>query len=165
MFYLLYKNRYMTSLNLLVLLYILLIIIIYIFKIQNPNLALGFLIICGIIIIIGWNINKNNTNANKECLIKFGNNNKKVKSGILFGCCIDYWHLLHLLLYIIIGLLMPNNYILIIIISILWETLEHISFKHIFYYCDSLICGRVEDIFLNTFGYIIGSYLTTLYKN
>ena len=152
----------MLILNLLVLLYILIILIIYFYKIQNPNLALTILMIIGIIIIIGWNTKKKD--VNKECIIITKTNNNKQQSGILFGGCIDYWHFLHLLLYIIIGLLMPNQYLLIVIISVIWETFEHIAFKYMFLYCNSLLCGRVEDIFLNTIGYTIGSSLTYLYN-
>jgi hypothetical protein len=153
----------MFFLNILLIIYILLIIFIFINKIKSTKIAFIFLIIVGIIIIIGWNINKKNYNCNKECIIKFRKNNKKLESGIFFGSCIDYWHLLHLLLYIIIGLLMPNKYLFIFIISILWEIFEHISFKYIINSCNNIICGRIEDIFINIIGYSIGSYLTTLY--
>jgi len=145
---------------LIIFIYILLIIFIYNYKIKNPYIALSLLIAISIILITSWNIEKNN--KYDACLLKFGNNNKSEKGGLLFGCCIQYWHVLHMLLYVIIGLLMPNYYLFIIIISILWELFEHISFKYILHRCDTILCGRVEDIFLNIVGYIIGSYLANL---
>jgi hypothetical protein len=141
--------------------YILLIIFIYIYKIKSTYIALAFLLSTGIFIIISWNTkNSNNYDA---CLLKFGKNNKSTKGGLLFGGCIEYWHVLHMLLYVIIGLLMPNYYLFILIVSILWELFEHVSFKYILRHCNSMFCGRVEDIFLNMIGYIIGSYLASLY--
>jgi hypothetical protein len=100
--------------------------------------------------------------SKKECIFK-DKNNKKLLNGLLFGSCIDYWHIFHFLLYVIIGLLMPNKHLLIFFLSFFWETFEHISFKYILNKCNSLICGRVEDIFLNIIGYTIGSYLTSIY--
>lgn len=119
----------MILLGLLIIIYILLIIFIYIYKIKSTYIALAFLLTTGIVIIIGWNIEK--YNKYDTCLLKFGKNNKSEKGGLLFGGCIEYWHVLHMLLYIIIGLLMPNYYLFILIVSILWELFEHVSFKYI----------------------------------
>lgn len=150
-------NKY----NYIIILYILLIIYIYINKIRSLKLALLIILIVIISIIIGWIIEYYklyNRNTNKECLFLL-NDNKQKESGLIFGSCIDYWHILHLLLYIIIGLLIPYNYYIIISISILWEIFEHYVFKYITKKCNDILCGRIEDILLNITGYIIGNIL------
>lgn len=111
----------------------------------------------GIFHTISWFINNTNLINHNECLIK---QEKKV-NGILFNGCLDYHYILHIILYILIGLIYPNNYILILIISILWELYEHLMFKYIIKKsnCNDITCCRIDDIFLNLFGYFIGNNL------
>jgi hypothetical protein len=94
-----------------------------------------------------------------ECL--FGKE-KKV-NGMLFNSCLDYHHISHIILYFIIGLIYPNNYFFIFIISIGWEFYEHLTFKYVIKKtnCNDIICFRIEDIFFNLFGYFIGSIFST----
>lgn len=120
----------------------------------------GFLIVAVILIILvivitfTW-FNVKELLNHKECLI---GDNKKI-NGLLFNGCFDYYHILHVLLFIQIGILYPNNYLLIVIISIIWELYEHFMFKFIIKKsnCNDFICLRIEDIFLNLLGYFIGS--------
>ena len=91
---------------------------------------------------------------NKTCLI----GDKKKLDGIFNNGCIDIFHVSHFLFWMLIGLHIPNKFILILIISICWETFEHFLFKYD-NSCDDIFCGRVEDIFLNISGYFIGSCL------
>jgi len=151
-------------LNLIVLLYIILIFIAWFYKIRSFWLAFIIIIINVIIIFIGWFLTSikntltyhNNINKEQDCIISYHNNNIKKEAGIFYGSCVDYWHLLHILLYILIGILYPNNYIIIILTSIIWEIIEHFIFKYIMKICNDKICGRIEDIFLNIFGYLLG---------
>ena len=63
--------------------------------------------------------------------------------------CLDKWALGHFLLYLIIGLFFPDEYIAIIIFSVLCEVFEY------FIKCRS----KLSDIFVNFLGYFIGSVL------
>lgn len=65
----------------------------------------------------------NKKSQNGQCLI--GNN--KYYSGLMWNSCIDIWHLYHLLLWILIGLLSPKYLIYVIIFSVIWESLEHFA--------------------------------------
>ncbi len=77
------------------------------------------------------------------------------------------WSIIHTLLYILIGLFIPNNWWFAIIISILWEIYEYIMslFTQDEYYHEVLI-NRITDIGFNLFGYYIGSIIVnTINKN
>lgn len=141
---------------LLLFLLILLIVFTFLFKIQSYKFAYLLLLFIGFCITVKWFDNNNIINSN-ECLIG------KVKkiNGLFFNSCVDYWHLLHIVLYILIGLLYPNDYSLILIISIIWELYEHFMFKYLIKKskCNEFSCLRIEDVFLNLFGYFIGSSL------
>jgi len=140
-------------------LYIALIALALIFNIRGFFYASILLFILGISLTIPW-FNKNEIINHDECII---GGIKKI-NGVLFNGCLDFWHIAHILLYILIGILYPNNYILIIIISIIWEIYEHFMFKYIIKKskCNELSCMRIEDIFLNLIGYFIGSFLNKL---
>lgn len=133
---------------------ILLIVLTILFNIHSFTISYLLLLFIGLSITIKWFDNNNIINSN-ECLI---GKEKKI-NGILFNSCVDYWHLLHIILYILIGLLYPNNYILILFISIIWELYEHFMFKYLIKKsnCTEISCLRIEDIFLNLLGYYIGS--------
>lgn len=110
------------------------------------------LVLVALIIISGWGTNGLN---NKDCM--FGKNKKY--EGIFDRGCLDVWHLSHFVLWFIVGCTLPGYFIPVLIVSILWETGEHISFKYILKICDGFYCGRIEDIILNVLGYAIGSRL------
>ena len=125
-----------------------------ILNIHGFFIVMIILILLVIVTTITWFTVKELVN-NKECLI---GDNKKI-NGLFFNGCFDYYHILHVLLFIQIGILYPNNYLLIVIISIIWELYEHFMFKFIIKKsnCNDFICLRIEDIFLNLLGYLIGS--------
>jgi len=142
---------------LLLFLLIISIVITFLFKIQSYTIAYLLLLFIGICISVGWFNKDTYMTNNDECLI---GNEKKV-NGIFFNSCVDYWHLLHVVLYILIGLLYPNDYTLILIISVIWELYEHFMFKYLIKKsnCNEFSCLRIEDVFLNLLGYFIGSSL------
>lgn len=86
------------------------------------------------------------------------------------------WALSHLLLYIYIGYIYPNNYFVIIIMSLLWEYYEYLFSKDKIFMTKLYIsiCGEKDgkmqmlhntyDPFINLFGYFIGN-LFVIYKN
>jgi uncharacterized membrane protein len=126
------------------------IIIIYYYKFNNKYIAIILLILTLCIIYI---INKffMTNDVNKQCLI----GSCKSSNGLFikFGC-LDVWHSYHFLLWIMLGMLTPDYYATVIIISIIWELCEHMN--KISYF-------RIEDPLINIFGYIIGSNLNKLY--
>ena len=107
-------------------------------------------IIIGAIVLI---IQDKPINQDSECIIGSG----KKMNGVLENGCIDIWMIYHLIFWILIGLLSPNRWLIIIVLSAVWELSEHIIFKYIIKNCDTRICGRTEDIFLNLLGYGIGT--------
>ena len=116
---------------------------------------ISIILVCiiGIGLIISWyQKTKSKKKQNKECII---GKTKKLE-GIIFGGCVDYWHISHFILWFIVGKLSPNYHFIVILVSILWELFEHFCFKN-YKNCKSLFCGRVEDIILNILGYTIGS--------
>jgi len=135
------------------------IVITFLFKLQSYKIAYLLLLFIGICNSVGWFNKDTYMTNNDECLI---GNEKKV-NGIFFNSCVDYWHLLHIVLYILIGLLYPNDYTLILFISIIWELYEHFMFKYLIKKsnCNEFSCLRIEDVFLNLFGYFIGSSLSS----
>jgi hypothetical protein len=77
------------------------------------------------------------------------------------------WSIIHVLLYILIGLFIPNNWWFAIIISILWEIYEYImSLLSKDEYYHEVLINRFCDIGFNLFGYYIGSIIVnTINKN
>jgi hypothetical protein len=132
-----------------------LIILTLFLKIRSFNLALIILGIIGIGSIVPWFDNKISLINNNECVI---GKEKKI-NGLIFEGCLDIWHYSHILLYILIGLLYPNDYIFVFIISIIWELYEHFMFKYLVKKsnCNEISCLRIEDVLLNLLGYLIGS--------
>lgn len=68
--------------------------------------------------------------------------------------CLDGWSFGHLLIYITAGYFSPNKYKLIFLFSLATELLEN--------YYD--IRARTSDLFMNLFGYFIGSYYSNPQK-
>ena len=131
------------------------IYIVYSQKIQNKNLSYLILLVVGLPLLYGMLFTPFKEDSS-HCVVGCG---KKI-SGVLFGGCIDIWHVLHVLLWVLIGLLNPGMYKEALAASLAWEITEHFGFKRAG--CTDMCCGRVEDVFLNMIGYTIGSYLVTV---
>lgn len=98
-------------------------------------------------------------------------NRLKGNIGICPDC--DYWSIVHAILYFILGCIFPGRYLMILIISVFWEIFESYSGTHdmtLFGYCINVDTdgnrgefwyGRVSDVLLNLFGYILGTYKAT----
>lgn len=126
-------------------------------KLKSNLLALALLFVVAFGIIVANFIKRKCDNNNSlasfdQCI--FGKT--KLHNGLFHGGCLDVFHILHLLLWFLIGQLMPNQFLLVLFLSILWETLEHFGFQ---YLCKTKhqFQGRIEDIFLNMLGYYLGS--------
>jgi len=89
---------------------------------------------------------------------------------------IDILSLSHFLFWLFIGLLLPNKYILVIIVSILWEIFEfclvyfnplYIFVKKYWFvpekYWNETLTNKILDIIVNLCGYTLGGYIL-LYK-
>lgn len=92
---------------------------------------------------------------NTTCLV----GSQKKNSGLLFGGCLDVWHVQHVLLWMIVGLIMPGRFLVVGGVSLMWEAIEHFAFKNVLGSCSDPLCGRVEDIVLNMVGYAVGTLL------
>jgi len=117
--------------------------------------VISVILVCiiGIGLIFSWyQPKKSKKQQNKTCII---GKTKKLE-GIIFGGCVDYWHISHLILWFIVGKLSPNYHFIVVIVSVLWELFEHFCFKN-YKKCKSIFCGRFEDIVLNILGYTVGS--------
>lgn len=136
-------------------------------RIQGPYLAYTAIVICLVFIILSWVPQYYSKFILKKQFLKPNSNDcitqgVKKNNGIFANGCIDIWHIFHLIFWIIIGLLAPQKYILVLIISVIWELFEHFYFNAI-KTCSDSFCGRVEDVFLNILGYIIGSLIVVRY--
>jgi hypothetical protein len=126
-------------------------------RIQSKLLAYGLLFIVAFGIIVANLIkrkcdNNNSLISSQQCIL----GNTKLHNGLFHGGCFDIFHILHVLLWFLVGQLMPNQYLLILFLSISWETLEHFGFQ---YLCKTKnkFQGRVEDVIFNLLGYYLGS--------
>mgnify|MGYP001188178831 CR=1 FL=1 len=75
------------------------------------------------------------------------------KEKIINEKCFNMWAVGHSLTYFITGLIVPNRYPIIILMSILCELYE--------YYVGYQV--KLSDLFVNTFSYLIGSQITVNY--
>ena len=64
-------------------------------------------------------------------------------------CLLSFWGLSHVILYMLIGIILPNYFVELFIIGCLFEIVEHTMFK----------CGDILDIIWNNIGYVIGIYI------
>ncbi len=130
-------------------------------KIHGYIYSGSILLIVMMVILIGWyaGIHKLDELRTKSCVIKFGVNNKTFTNGMFFDGCFDIWHITHVLLWMLLGVITPHQYGLAILISVIWEVIEHIQFSRDGS-CITPVCGRFEDLPLNMLGYVIGSYLS-----
>ena len=89
---------------------------------------------------------------------------------------IDIWSLTHFILFMYFGIIFPNKLFLFFMIGILWELFEdYLSKKSTTqmadckgnprqFWCkgyeDGYWYGKMDDIFVNTFGYLLGTYIS-----
>ncbi len=87
---------------------------------------------------------------------------------------IDSMHINHFLIYVLFGIFLPNRYLLIVTISIMWEVLEtvivhnkklyELTKKYWFIeekYWNEININKFIDLIVNLFGYFLGSKLRT----
>ena len=83
---------------------------------------------------------------------------------------VDLSHINHFIIYFMFGIIYPNNYILILVISIIWEILENIIVrnKYLYYltkkywiiperYWNETNKNKIIDLICNFIGYYFGS--------
>jgi hypothetical protein len=68
--------------------------------------------------------------------------------------CFDGWSLVHLGGYIITGILFPNEFLFVLLLSILCEIGEIIIKSR----------GRLSDVIINSIGYMVGTLLSSYIK-
>jgi len=130
-------------------------------RISGKRYAVIAIIICLLFIYVNPYIKKMlDIKEDSQCIT----NGVKKFGGLLAGGCLDYWHIYHIVFWILIGLFVPGRYLMVFILSVLWELFEHCVCVYITHYCNAgSICGRVEDIFSNILGYFIGSIIVLHY--
>ena len=141
------------------------IIIIYVLNIKGFVYLIIYLIICliGYLCLVTF---RSTGSDDSECL---SSGHKKVNGVFAGEGCIDVWHVRHVLMWITIGLIYPNHYIMAFVISLAFELAEHwfyslddtnpIGRLYTKNRCFDTFCGRYEDVILNMIGYSIGSIL------
>lgn len=77
--------------------------------------------------------------------VEYADKMKKYQNSCLFSV----WALSHMLLYVVIGLIIPEHYVIAITVGVLFEIFEHIAWN----------CGDVLDVLWNTIGFCIGAYI------
>lgn len=133
--------------------------LVYVLELESDQIALFILCITAIYIIYG-SLTKTKCDdkgdSSNECLI----GPTKSYVGIFDNGCLDVWHVKHMLLWFLIGMLSPNHILLVFYASVAFEISEHMGFKYI---CgkEPMFCGRYEDILINVFFYYAGSYVRT----
>ena len=83
---------------------------------------------------------------------------------------IDLFHINHFILYFVIGLYYPNKYLIIVIISVIWEIFEYyLTINKTLYYAakkywifpekywNENINNKIIDFIVNLCGYYVGS--------
>ncbi|XWV25469.1 putative ORFan [Tupanvirus deep ocean] len=138
--------------------------------IKSPNFYVP-IILAGILIVVG-NLYQSTVQA-------------KMKT-VLFhyaGIHLDWWSVTHILLYIYFGYHFPDYFVEFLIIGTSWEIVESVMCKdsvQSLIKCDnldSLICqiiskikgcdywyGKLDDIVMNMFGFLIGAWLSKKFK-
>ena len=66
--------------------------------------------------------------------------------------CLDGWSINHLCIYLVTGMLFPNEYLMVFLLSLICEIMEILGRSR----------GRLSDIIVNLVGYLIGSLLSTI---
>jgi len=75
-------------------------------------------------------------------------------SNIPSKCLVTGWALSHVILYMVLGYVLPNMFWETLFIGILWEIVECIFYK----------CHDIMDVLWNSIGFIIGMILYKLFK-
>ena len=89
---------------------------------------------------------------------------------------LDGWSSTHLIFYLLIGYLYPNTFLLTFIFGVIWELFEtYIQIYEPTLFKNWGFCetsdgklkkkwwyGKKSDIFVNTFGFLLGKYLSKL---
>lgn len=145
-----------------IILYFVLIYIAYVYKVRGYVYSAIILFAIFLVIIIGWyaGIHKLDSLRRTSCIIGTPGRKRAMMNGLMYDGCLDYWHITHVLMWLLIGILTPNKYLTVIILSILWEFIEHKQFSGDGS-CPTAICFRLEDLGLNMIGYVIGSLLSS----
>lgn len=131
---------------------------VYFLEIESEQIALFILCATSIYVIYGLVVAKAKCDDKgvscDECLI----GPTKSYAGMFDNGCLDVWHVKHMLLWFLIGMLSPNYILLVFYASVTYEISEHVVFK---YMCgkEAMFCGRYEDILINVFFYYAGSYV------
>jgi hypothetical protein len=117
--------------------------------------------------------------AHASCL-KFVKKGMDTPIGSVCGIEFDYWSISHFLLYVVLGITCPNQYLFFIAISIAWELYEDFhaldtkfvdckktdNFTQ--WWCNAKTnspwIGKYEDIAVNMLGYLVGNYIHTTYR-
>ena len=115
--------------------------------------ALLLLIVAGVIHYT-WTLDYVKRDRSHECLI----GSIKKREGLLFDGCFDIYHVSHIILWFIVGLISPEYYGAAFLTGLAWELYEHVQFTKDGT-CKAVICGRIEDIILNMAGYGLGSWI------
>ena len=68
---------------------------------------------------------------------------------------LDYWSILHLILFIIFGTLYPDKWIYVLFGSVIFEVIENNVSKKIMFLKEN-VKDTINDIFINCIGYWIG---------
>lgn len=129
-----------------------------VFRIQGANIALA--LICLVFVAISLTFPSTPLKTDNTHCITSG---RKHYAGLLAGGCLDVWHITHVLFWALLGIVYPDKMYLAFALSVAWEVFEHVVFKYFVSVCNSLFCGRVEDVMLNMIGYAIGSIIATYY--
>ena len=123
------------------------------YKLKGHKIAGMCFFVCGMFILVVSNLHHN---QNNDCLL----GHTKQFEGIQLGGCIDVWHVYHLLFWMIIGMLVPRQYVLAFLIGVSWELLEHFS-NTSEKAKNNIFKARYEDVIVNMIGYTIGSIIVT----
>lgn len=144
-----------------IVLYIILIVFIYMNRIRGYKYAFIVLLSVTVVIVVGWyaGIHKLPSLRKESCIISKPGRESTQMNGLLYSGCFDFWHVSHVFMWMVVGQLVPHQYIPVILLSLGWEFTEHLQFKRDGS-CISPICGRTEDLFLNMLGYVLGSFLS-----
>ena len=135
-------------------------------KCTNGFIVYGIVIMLGIIYgrILKW--------TGKDIL-----NNKIFNLNMFNENCCSWWPVTHFILYLILGIVSPECYLLWIFIGIMWEIIEYyIGFldnknkldsekKSNNQYNDKWWTGSINDILFNILGLFIGIGINKIMKN
>lgn len=90
--------------------------------------------------------------------------NKLEDKYTLFNNKMSGWLISHFILYLIIGFMCPNQFLLFLILGTIWETLEYIvvTLTGEKFWTNNSISFQYGDIIANSLGYILGACIKLL---